>query len=104
MMAMSKTTPDDLVVAFRSLVRRRGEALDAAQDAPVGGLVAELDRIVAAAATTVRSAPTPGAVAAAIEARRSDDWDTATLDELRRLATEAGTLLRRIAESGPDEE
>ena len=101
---MSKTTPADLAVAFRSLVRRRDEALEAAEGAPVGGLLAELDRIIAAAAGIVRSAPTPEAVATAIGSRSIDAWDTDTLDELRGLATDAGTIVRRIAESGPDEE
>jgi hypothetical protein len=103
MMAMSKTTPADLAVAFRSLVRRRDEAIDAAEGAPVGGLLTELDRTIASAAAIVRSAPSPDAVAAAIGARRFEEWDTDTLEELRRLATEAGTTERRIAESGPDE-
>jgi hypothetical protein len=100
---MSKSTPDDLAVAFRSLVRRRDEALVAARGAPVGDLLAEFDRTVAAAAATVRSAPHPAAVAAAIHARSIEDWDAESLDELRRMATVAGTILRRIADSGPDE-
>lgn len=101
---MSKTTPADLAVAFRSLVRRRGEALDAANGAPVGGPLAELDRVIAAAAAIVGSAPDPAAVAAAIESRSVEDWNTATLDQLRGLATDAGTIVRRIAESGPDQD
>ena len=101
---MSKTTPADLAVAFRSLVRRRDEALNAANGAPVGGPLAELDRVIAAAAGIVGSAPTPADVATAIESRSVEDWDTASLDELRGLATDAGTIVRRIAESGPDQD
>jgi hypothetical protein len=104
MMAMSKTTPDDLAVAFRSLARRRDEALEAAQGAPVGGLLGDLDRVVASAAAIVRADPTPATIAAAIDSRRFADWDSETLDELRRLATEAGSILRRVAEAGPDED
>jgi hypothetical protein len=103
-MSMSKTTPDDLVVAFRSLDRRREEALAAAEGAPVGDLLAELDRTVAAAAAIVRSAPNPAAVAAAIDARSIDEWEADSLDELRRLATAAGRTIGRVAESGPDED
>jgi hypothetical protein len=100
--SMSKTTPADLAVTFRSLVRRRHEALDAAEGAPVGDLLAELDRIVAAAAALVRAPADPGAVAAAIDSRAIEEWDTDTLEELRRLATDAGIILRRIADSGED--
>jgi hypothetical protein len=99
--AMSKSTPSDLAVAYRTLTRRRAEALDAAQDVPVGELVAGLDERIAAAASVVGSAPNPSAVADAIERRPLDDWDDGTLDELRRLATEAGTVVRRIADAAP---
>jgi hypothetical protein len=101
---MSKTTPDDLVVAYRSLVRRRGEALEAAKEAPVGSLLAELDRHIAAAAAAVGSAPDPSALAASIASRPGRDWDPATLETLRQHAVEAGSVLRRIAESGPPAE
>ena len=53
---MSKSTPADLAVAFRSLRRRRDEALEAAKGAPVGSLLAELDESVAAAAAVAGSA------------------------------------------------
>jgi hypothetical protein len=98
---MSKSTPADLAVAFRSLTRRRGEAIEAAEGAPVGPLLGELERHVSAAAGLVGSPPTPEGVADAISSRSIDDWDSDTLDELRRLATEAGTVVRRIADSGP---
>jgi hypothetical protein len=101
---MTKTTPADLAVAFRSLVRRRDEALEAAKGAPVGDLLAELDRIIGAAAAVVGSAPNPAAIATAIGARKIEAWDGDTLDQLRRLALDAGTIVRRIAESGPDED
>jgi hypothetical protein len=102
--AMSKSTPADLAVAYRSLTRRRADAIDAAKDAPVGALVTSLDEHIAAAASVVGSAPNPGAVAEAIERRKLDDWDDRTLDELRRLATEAGTVVRRIADAAPPDD
>ena len=101
---MSKSTKDDLAVAFRSLDRRRDEALGKARGASVGELLAELDRIVADAAALIRSAPTPAAVATTLESQPIEEIDAATLDELRRLAIEAGVILRRIADSGPDED
>ncbi len=101
---MSKTTPDDLVVAYRSLTRRRAEALKAAKDAPVAALLGELDGYIAAAADILGSAPDPAWIADSIASRPARDWDVATLDELRRIATDAGSVVRRIAESGSPEE
>jgi hypothetical protein len=103
-MSMSKTTPDDLAVAFRSLVRRRSEAIHAAKGAPVGDLLAELDRLVASAAAVVGAESTPEAVAAAIKSRSTEDWDTDALDALRHQAIAAGSVLNRIAAAGPDED
>jgi hypothetical protein len=98
---MSKSTPADLEVAFRSLTRRRVEAIDAAEGAPVDGLLGDLDRHIADAAALLGTAPDAGAVADAIASRKIDDWDSATLEELRRYATEAGVVVRRIAAAGP---
>jgi hypothetical protein len=104
MSGMSKSTAADLAIAFRSLTRRRVEAVDAAKDAQVSALLASFDERIAAAAAVVGSAPNPGAIADAIDRRPIDDWDDATLDELRRLATDAGTVVRRIAEAAPPED
>jgi hypothetical protein len=101
---MSKTTAADLAIAFRSLTRRRDEAVDAATDAPVSALLAGFDEHIAAAASVVGSAPNAGAIADAITRRSIDDWDDATLDELRRIATEAGTIVRRIADAAPEDD
>ena len=98
---MSKTTPGDLVVAYRSLIRRRMEALDAADEAPVSGLLGELDGHLAAAGKLVGVGPDPVAIADAIAARPARDWDVATIEALRQHATDAAGVLRRIAESGP---
>ncbi|MGI9053454.1 MAG: hypothetical protein ACR2HQ_12540 [Ilumatobacteraceae bacterium] len=94
---MPATTPADLAVAFRSLARRSREAIGDANPASVGGLVAELQRHVDAAAAAIGAANDASAVAAAIEARPFDTWDEPTLDELRREALDAGAVLRRIA-------
>lgn len=94
---MAKTTPSDLAVAFRSLDRRLQEALDAGET-PAGAQVAELREIVERAAVLMGSAPDAAAVADAISARPSGEWDPATLDALRGLGIEAGAVIRRIAE------
>jgi hypothetical protein len=99
-----KTTPDDLAVAFRSLIRRRHEAIDAAEGAPVGGLVAELDGHVKAAADLLDVAPDAAAVATAIASRPADGWDTATLDALRQHALDAAAVLRRISAYAPPDD
>ena len=94
---MSASTPADLAVTFRSLDRRRREAIGDADPAAVSGLVAELQRHIDAAAAVIRSPADASAVAKAIEARPPDDWDETVLDELRRHALDAGAVLRRIA-------
>lgn len=101
---MSKTTPADLAVAFRSLDRRRSEAIRAADGAPVASLLAELDAHIAAAAALLGSPADGASIAAAIESRPIEDWDDTTLDALRSHATEAGTSLRRVIDAGPRDE
>jgi len=99
---MSKSTPADLTIAFRSLDRRRGEAVEAAEGVPVDAMLTDLDRHIAAAATLVGGAPSASGVADALTAKPAEDWDEATLDAIRDHATAAGTALRRIAEAGPN--
>ena len=98
---MSKSTPADLAVAFRSLGRREREAVDAAEGAPVGDLLGRLHQTVGQAATLLGAAPDAGAVADAIDARPADAWDVAMLDALREHATAAGTILREVANRRP---
>ena len=100
---MSKSTPDDLVVAFRSLERRRREALDAVEGAPVTSQLADLDRHIAAAATLLGTTDSPSAVADAIAVWPGDEWEESLLDELRGHATGAGTALRRVVDATPAE-
>ncbi len=97
---MSKSSPDDLVVAFRSFNRRRAESVAAAEGASVSGLLGESDRHLAAAAALLGVPADAGAIADGIAARRTDDWDDATLDALREHATAVGLALRRVAEAG----
>jgi hypothetical protein len=94
---MSASTPSDLAVTFRSLARRRREAIGDAPQSALGGLLAELQTHVDAAAAALGTSGDADAVAAAIEARHSEDWDDATLTALRAHALEAGAVLRRIA-------
>jgi hypothetical protein len=94
---VSGSSPADLAVAFRSLNRRLRESIGDGSEAAVAGPVGELRSHVEAAASLLGTAPDAGAVADAITARRPDDWDQSTLDELRRHALEAGSVLRRIA-------
>jgi hypothetical protein len=94
---VSGSSPADLAVAFRSLDRRLHESIGDGSEAAVSGLVGELRGHVGAAASLLGTAPDAGAVAEAITARRPEDWDQPTLDELRRHALEAGSVLRRIA-------
>ena len=98
---MSKSTPADVAVAFRSLDRRRREAIDAADGAPASGPLADLDREIAAAAALLGVAPAAATVAAAIAAKPTDDWDESVLDRLRQHATDAGTALRRVLDVAP---
>jgi len=94
---MSASTPDDLATTFRSLARRRREAIGDADPAALRAFTDDLQRHVDAAASAVGSAADPEAVAAAISGRPPDAWDDATLEELRRQALDAGAVLRRLA-------
>ena len=96
---MSKTSPDDLVVAFRSFVRRENEALEAADGAAIGGYVGEVQQHLAEAGALVGAPPDAAAIAAAIAATPADAFDVPTLDRLREHALQIGTLLRRIGEA-----
>ena len=93
---MSASTPADLAVTFRSLARRRREAIGDANPAAFADHTGDLQRLVADAATRLGTAADADAVAAAIDSRPPEAWDDATLDQLRRIALEAGASLRRL--------
>jgi hypothetical protein len=97
MRGASGSTPADLAVAFRSLARRLREAIGDGSEGGVMGLVGELRGHVEAAGSLLGTPADADAVADAILARRAEDWDQASLDELRRLALDAGAVLQRIA-------
>jgi hypothetical protein len=97
------SSPADLAVAFRSLARRLREALGDGSESAVVGLVGELRSHVDGAARLLGTSPDADAVAEAVLARRAEDWDQPTLDELRRHALEAGGVLRRIAATAESE-
>lgn len=99
---MSKSSPADLAVAFRSLARREREAVDAAEGAAIADLRAVLTQAIGRAAAAVSAPADPTAIAAALEQAPPDQWDAATLDTVRDAATAAGRALREIAARGPD--
>jgi hypothetical protein len=94
---VSGSSPADLAVTFRSLARRLREAIGDAPESSVSGLVGELRSHIEAAAAVLGTSPDATAVADAIQARRSEDWDNASLAALREHALAAGAVLRRIA-------
>lgn len=96
---MSRSTPADVAISFRSLARRRAEALGDANPATVSALMRQLDAEIASAAALLGVDPDAAAVAGAIESRPNENWDDDTLDALRRHALDAGGILRRITEA-----
>lgn len=98
---MAKSTPTDIAVAFRSLDRRRREAIDAADGVVVSAPLADLDRHIAAAARLLGVAPSAAAVADAIDVKPGGDWDATVVDQLRIHATDAGSALRRVIDAAP---
>ena len=100
---MSATTPADLAVTFRSLARRRREAIGDADPGALRSLAAELDAHVAAAGAALGVTDASAeAIADAIDARPADRWDEATLETLRAEALAAGSALRRLADAADD--
>ena len=94
---MSSSSPSDLSVTFRSVLRRLREALGDSPSSSTAGISAELNEQIGVAAGLMHSAADPGAIADAIDAVPADDWDEATLTSLRTTALDIGRLLRAIA-------
>jgi hypothetical protein len=90
---MSSSSPTDLAITFRSIPRRLREAYG--DDEPAGG--SDLAAQLAAAGRLLGTPPDPSTIATAIESRKPEEWDSATLDELRRVALDVGAELRAIA-------
>lgn len=97
---MTSSAPADLAVTFRSIPRRLREAYG--DDQPASG--SDLAIQLGAAARLVGSAADPESVAAAIDARKPDEWDAATLDSLRQVGLDIGAELRRIAAEHEDDD
>ena len=97
---MTSASPDDLVVAFRSLPRRLREAQ---ADTPVErttGATSGLHTLLTEAGRLLGTGPDPMVIADAVTAVRADAWDNATLARLREIALELGQLLRQITAAG----
>ena len=93
---MTGSSPPDLVVTFRSIPRRlresQGDAPFAAVGTPSGDLRARLED----AGRLLGCPAAPDAIADAIAAVKTRDWDDATLDALREIALDIGGHLRAI--------
>jgi len=94
---MSSSSPRDLAVTLRSVPRRLNEAIGDAPTGATGAVTRELDEQIRIAAGLMHSAPTPAAIADAIEAVPADAWDESTLSQLRATALDIGRLLRAVA-------
>jgi hypothetical protein len=102
---MSRTSPADIAVTFRSIARRLKTAQGHAPASAVSGPAGDIHRHVEAAASLLHTSADADSVAEAIEARPADAWDSADLDALRANALEIGALLRAASELGePDED
>jgi hypothetical protein len=99
---MSDASPQDLAVSFRSIARRRREAVgDGPPDSP---MLDEVDRLVAEAARLVGTTADPAFVADAIAAVPADQWDPSVLASLRAAATDIGRHLRDVAAQRSDDD
>jgi hypothetical protein len=99
---MSSSLPSDLAVTFRSIPRRLKEAQGDTPAAQTQSYTSTILRLLTTAAGLLHTNSDPASVAAAIEAVPADDWDPATLDQLRETALELGGALRSIAAANPD--
>jgi hypothetical protein len=90
---MSRTSPADLAVTFRTVPRRLREAYG--DDQPASG--SDLATQLGTAAQLLGTHADAEAIAAAIDARQLDEWDDTTLEQLRQVALDVGAQLRAIA-------
>ena len=95
---MSKSTPSDLAVAFRSLPRRLSQARnDDTPAAAVAAATSAVEGALAEAAGVVGSAAEAAAIAAAIDARDIRDWTDSDLGALQAAADRGATAVRTLA-------
>lgn len=100
---MTGASPGDLAVVFRSLPRRRREALGDTPAEEAAPLLARLDALVASVAEVLDVAADPTAIADAIDARPADSWTDDDLDALRSEALHLGRVLRELEELTADD-
>lgn len=98
---MSSTSPSDLAITFRSIPRRLREAQGDTPAHLVQGPTATIGQHLAAAGRLLHTTDDPASIATAIEAVHADEWDQATLDQLRSIALELGSALRSVAAANP---
>lgn len=98
---MSKSCPADLAVAFASLDRRLHLITGGFTTPEIKAMIRELGdlRTVAGMELGVSASELPHA----IKTRRPSDWGS-ELDTLQSLASQAGTILRRIESLVPDDD
>ena len=94
---MSTASPDDLTITFRSIPRRLREAQGDATVETTASPTAEVRGLLHDAAALMGTTAEPTAIADAIAQRPANDWDDATLAQLRSIALDLGRLLRHIA-------
>ena len=97
---MSKSSPRDLAVAFRSLARRLHDAHD--DDTPPevsASASSEVRKAIAGAAAVLGSAATAEGVADAVASRRNEQWTGADLDTIQKHADAAARAIRTVQDS-----
>lgn len=99
---MSRSSPSDLAVAFRSMPRRLRDALEGCEDAANWSGHARIDTALREAADIVGSSNDPLHLADAIDRRQLVDWTDDDLSRLQTLALQLGALVRE-ADAWSDE-
>jgi len=94
---MTKSSPRDLAVAFRSLARRLHDAHNDETPADVSAsATAEVHQAIARAAAVLGSPATAEGVADAIASRRNDQWTDADLTAIQEDADAAARAIRTV--------
>lgn len=91
---MPGSSPADLVVTFRSIPRRLRESQGSDTPSATTTTGRQIQTKLDEASRLLGSAATAGAIADAIAAVKTRDWDDSTLVSLREIALDVGALLR----------
>lgn len=91
---MSRSSPSDLAVAFRSMPRRVRDALEGCEDATSWSGHARIETALREAADIVGSSSDPLRLADVIDRRQLVDWTDDDLARLQTLALQLGALVR----------